>query len=188
MLDAIRKFDPKFNKTFTRFFELLLVRKFLTLLKKANKPLAILSEEIINTIVVEEPETYYITSKHVEKAQEVLTESEFNVFYEHYVMNRKIINISKLFGMKEKRVYNALYRIKIKLRCFKEISWQYSLSLVYFYSVKGRKNMRKKIILVCTECLSRNYNVEKNTQVAERLELKKYCKKCNKHTLHKETK
>jgi len=48
--------------------------------------------------------------------------------------------------------------------------------------------MRKKIILVCTECLSRNYNVEKNTQVAERLELKKYCKKCNKHTLHKETK
>ena len=122
LLDAIRKFDPKFNKTFTRFFELLLVRKFLTLLKKANKPLAILSEEIINTIVVEEPETYYITSKHVEKAQEVLTESEFNVFYEHYVRNRKIINISKLFGMKEKRVYNALYRIKIKLRCFKEIS------------------------------------------------------------------
>mgnify|MGYP001035432463 FL=1 len=49
--------------------------------------------------------------------------------------------------------------------------------------------MKEKIILVCTECLSRNYSVAKNKRVnTERLELKKYCKKCNKHTLHKETK
>lgn len=49
--------------------------------------------------------------------------------------------------------------------------------------------MREKIILVCTECLSRNYNTTKNktTQIS-RLELNKFCKNCNKHTLHKETK
>ncbi|XMB67605.1 50S ribosomal protein L33 [Mycoplasmatota bacterium zrk1] len=48
--------------------------------------------------------------------------------------------------------------------------------------------MRKKVILVCTECMSRNYTREKNATSNERLEVKKYCKKCNKHTIHKETK
>ncbi len=49
--------------------------------------------------------------------------------------------------------------------------------------------MREKVILVCTECLSRNYTVYKNKRTnVERLELNKYCKKCGKHTLHRESK
>ncbi|WP_110252061.1 50S ribosomal protein L33 [Streptohalobacillus salinus] len=48
--------------------------------------------------------------------------------------------------------------------------------------------MKKKIVLACTECLSRNYHSDKNTANAVRLELKKFCKRCNKHTLHRETK
>ena len=49
--------------------------------------------------------------------------------------------------------------------------------------------MRKKIILICEECLSRNYTTTKNVVTSkERLEIKKYCKHCNKSTLHKETK
>ncbi len=49
--------------------------------------------------------------------------------------------------------------------------------------------MRKKIILVCSECLSRNYTTYKNdASNNERLEVKKFCARCNKHTLHKETK
>ncbi|MFV0425298.1 MAG: 50S ribosomal protein L33 [Bacilli bacterium] len=49
--------------------------------------------------------------------------------------------------------------------------------------------MRKKIILVCSECLSRNYSTFKNSASNnERLEVKKYCSRCNKHTVHKETK
>ncbi|XMB86660.1 50S ribosomal protein L33 [Mycoplasmatota bacterium WC44] len=48
--------------------------------------------------------------------------------------------------------------------------------------------MRKKVILVCSDCMSRNYSIEKNLTSSDRLEVKKYCKKCNKHTVHKETK
>lgn len=49
--------------------------------------------------------------------------------------------------------------------------------------------MREKVILVCEECLSRNYTTTKNKQNStKRLELKKYCPRCNKSTLHKETK
>ena len=43
--------------------------------------------------------------------------------------------------------------------------------------------------LECSECHNINYNSTRNKKaVKERLELKKYCKKCKKHTLHKETK
>ncbi|NLW28828.1 MAG: 50S ribosomal protein L33 [Erysipelothrix sp.] len=46
-----------------------------------------------------------------------------------------------------------------------------------------------KVILVCTECLNRNYQTSINKKNhRERLEISKYCKHCKKHTLHKETK
>ena len=49
--------------------------------------------------------------------------------------------------------------------------------------------MSNKVILTCTECLSRNYKTTKNKKTHnERIELMKFCKKCGKHTLHKETK
>ncbi len=47
--------------------------------------------------------------------------------------------------------------------------------------------MREKVILVCEFCLSRNYSTTKNkTTATKRLELKKFCPKCNKYTIHKE--
>ncbi|HME46099.1 MAG TPA: 50S ribosomal protein L33 [Syntrophorhabdales bacterium] len=49
--------------------------------------------------------------------------------------------------------------------------------------------MRQLVILACSECKNRNYNTTKNKQkTPDRLELKKYCKFCKKHTAHKETK
>ncbi len=48
--------------------------------------------------------------------------------------------------------------------------------------------MKKKRALACEECGSRNYYTDKNAATTERLELKKFCKKCNLHTLHRETK
>ncbi len=49
--------------------------------------------------------------------------------------------------------------------------------------------MGEVIILVCSECKNENYITRKNKKTnTERLELKKYCHKCNKSTLHKEKK
>lgn len=48
--------------------------------------------------------------------------------------------------------------------------------------------MRDSIILECTECKNRNYTSSKNKKnTTDRVELKKYCKFCKKHTPHKET-
>ena len=49
--------------------------------------------------------------------------------------------------------------------------------------------MRVKIVLACLECKQRNYNKAKNKKnTTGRLELKKYCRFCRKHTAHRETK
>ncbi|WP_057769762.1 50S ribosomal protein L33 [Lactobacillus selangorensis] len=45
----------------------------------------------------------------------------------------------------------------------------------------------KKVALACTVCGSRNYTVSTNANRTERLALKKFCKHCGKHTLHRET-
>ncbi len=53
----------------------------------------------------------------------------------------------------------------------------------------GGADMRVKITLVCSECKQRNYDTEKNKKNdPDRLEMKKFCRFCRKHTLHKESK
>jgi large subunit ribosomal protein L33 len=47
--------------------------------------------------------------------------------------------------------------------------------------------MREFVWLECQSCNSRNYRTPKETRGADRLELKKYCRKERKHTPHKES-
>ncbi|NIM57419.1 MAG: 50S ribosomal protein L33 [Candidatus Aminicenantes bacterium] len=47
--------------------------------------------------------------------------------------------------------------------------------------------MREIVSLQCPECKRRNYSTTRNKKTQkEKIELKKYCKFCQKHTLHKE--
>jgi large subunit ribosomal protein L33 len=49
-------------------------------------------------------------------------------------------------------------------------------------------DLRQIITLACEECKRRNYSTIKNkTNDPDRIEVKKYCKWCKKHTNHKET-
>ncbi|MEJ2048754.1 MAG: 50S ribosomal protein L33 [Calditrichota bacterium] len=48
--------------------------------------------------------------------------------------------------------------------------------------------MRDIITLECTQCKQRNYTTTKNKRLhPQRVEFKKYCRYCDKHTIHKET-
>ena len=48
--------------------------------------------------------------------------------------------------------------------------------------------MRMQVTLACGTCKNRNYSTLKNKKKQERLELKKFCRVCRKHTVHKEVK
>ena len=49
--------------------------------------------------------------------------------------------------------------------------------------------MRDIVTLSCTECKQRNYTTTKNKKsTPDKLEFSKYCRFCQKHTKHRETK
>ena len=48
--------------------------------------------------------------------------------------------------------------------------------------------MRETIALKCTECGDVNYTITKNKKLHPgKVEIKKYCKRLKKHTIHKES-
>jgi large subunit ribosomal protein L33 len=53
----------------------------------------------------------------------------------------------------------------------------------------AKKDVRTIVTLACTDCKERNYTTQKNRRNdAGRIEFKKFCPRCRKHTLHRETK
>ena len=49
-------------------------------------------------------------------------------------------------------------------------------------------DIRPKITMACVECKERNYITKKNRRNdPDRLEMKKFCPNCGKHTSHRET-
>jgi large subunit ribosomal protein L33 len=54
------------------------------------------------------------------------------------------------------------------------------------------RTRRTPIVLACSECQARNYKTTKRAGVADEDSsmppLKKFCKQCKKHTVHRETK
>ena len=49
--------------------------------------------------------------------------------------------------------------------------------------------MQEIITLACSDCKNRNYSTTKNKRnTQDKLELKKFCPSCRKHTAHKEVK
>lgn len=63
--------------------------------------------------------------------------------------------------------------------------------LNYYLRLLWREDsiMRVAVTMACTQCKQRNYMITKDKRKhPEKMELKKYCRFCNTHTLHKETK
>ena len=51
-----------------------------------------------------------------------------------------------------------------------------------------KSDNRPTVTMACGECKRRNYVTEKNRiNDRDRIELKKYCRWCGRHTVHKET-
>ncbi|MBI4654917.1 MAG: 50S ribosomal protein L33 [Nitrospirae bacterium] len=49
--------------------------------------------------------------------------------------------------------------------------------------------MQDIILLQCSECKNKNYSTTKNKKnTPDKINIKKYCRHCRKHTMHKETK
>ena len=113
---AIKKFNPVFGKTFTRFFELLLVRAIAAKMTPSHKQVIYFSEDMFDHVMIQETPRLRILPKHMEIAKEVLNELEYKIFVAHYHEVRSLDRIAQDEGLGVKKVYNCIYQIKRKLR------------------------------------------------------------------------
>ncbi|MDO9629621.1 MAG: sigma factor [Acholeplasmataceae bacterium] len=104
---AIKTFNTDKNKTFTRYFELILKRHFYQL--KRSLPTYFLFENTDfckERCYIEEEPVYLSLNSNLEQ-----------IVYERYFMNREtIIDIESSTNFSRKQIYNTIFRIKEKYK------------------------------------------------------------------------
>ena len=115
MLDtAIRYYDVDSDKTFNKYFTLILLRQLRYLSKKIRQRLCVEEPITENTIQPFE----YDNNIDMGKVKELLTTSEieFQVLKMYFLEKTKISDISKKLKKTEKQIYNTIYKIRLRAK------------------------------------------------------------------------
>ncbi|MFA6800579.1 MAG: sigma-70 family RNA polymerase sigma factor [Acholeplasmataceae bacterium] len=105
---AIQTFDEFKNKTFTRYFELILKRHFYHMKKKIPK-------FVYNEYILNQQQSYYLEEDH-SKFLEGCSLFEQEVFELYFIENKSAKYIQETTQCSLKQVYNAIYRLKEKYK------------------------------------------------------------------------
>ena len=118
LLKSLRKFDDRYNKTFTRYFEQNLHRYFISTVTKLVRR---------REIYQESEWAIYEKMHHIDKnegykelilrdIEKILTKLEFMVYTLRELQNFSVEYITKTYNLDEKVVYNSLHRAKSKIK------------------------------------------------------------------------
>lgn len=111
---AIKTFDDRYNKTFMRYFEVLISRHFINIYHK-HKRESLSMVAFINELIIEESiptnESYEVNMIN----PTFKSKKEQIVFTYYFKENRSIQSITEQTGLNAKQIYNAIYRIRKKL-------------------------------------------------------------------------
>jgi RNA polymerase sporulation-specific sigma factor len=114
---SVLKFDESMNKTFTRFFELNLNRRFISIVTKRVRRQEIFYENanyIHETFHVDNERDAY-QDLYKEEISKILTQTENLVYTLRELNNYSIQYIKENFDLSDKVIYNSLYRAKNKI-------------------------------------------------------------------------
>lgn len=117
---AIQNFDEVYNKTFTRYFEMLVNHRFIDLarIRQREKRFLEFNDEIVNNYQM----NFYnkidqlVLKETVEINYQKLSTFEKKVFIYKYFKNMKVLEISNKLQTNPINISNAIQRIKRKLR------------------------------------------------------------------------
>lgn len=123
LVKAVQSFDQKYNKTFTRYFEVIIDRHFLGIHYK-NKKEYELKNQLIDVLILNE--SIYECSDFKEKQLinkhnliKLNSKTEKEVYKLYFLSNNSVEFIASKINLNTKQVYNAIHRIKIKLKNIK---------------------------------------------------------------------
>jgi RNA polymerase sporulation-specific sigma factor len=115
---SIKRFDPSYDKTFTKYFEQNLKRKFITYINKEVRRTEIFHENLKyiyeQNHCVQSSSVYYgIYKKEIAK---ILTKQELLVYTLRELKNYSIEYIAQNYELSDKTIYNSVYRAKQKIK------------------------------------------------------------------------
>lgn len=115
LLKAIKNYDSKYQKTFTNYFDLMIQRKIMDLLRYSkNRDNHILCEDI-DIVVAYVPKQEEIDEEKIIKLINKLSKFEQEVFILKFKENLASKEIANKLDVPIRKVYSATERIKSKL-------------------------------------------------------------------------
>lgn len=118
MVRSIMRFKPVFNKSFTRYFELNLENRFISIVRSKSRYFKFLSEKspvLVENHVQEAPNMYF-TRSDFDEFVKMLSEFEKKVFEQKIFNESSVDEIANMMNCDSKKVYNAIDRIRSKLK------------------------------------------------------------------------
>jgi RNA polymerase sporulation-specific sigma factor len=114
---SIRFYNQDNIKTFTRYFQLNLNRKFISIVTQRVRRSEIFSQ---NMMIIREDSSINVERKvmadiYLDEIEKILTKVEFLVYTLRELKNYSVQYISTNYDLPEKNVYNSLYRAKSKI-------------------------------------------------------------------------
>ena len=115
---SIKSFDEIYSKSFTRYFEQNLERKYITIISKKIRRREIFknNEKYIyetNHNIYQNSVYYDLLKKEISK---ILTNTEYFVYTLRELNNYSIKYIREKHGLDDKVIYNSLHRAKVKIK------------------------------------------------------------------------
>lgn len=111
LIKAIQSFDQKYNKTFMRYFEVIINRDFINL-DRNNKKTWSVYQSLKEEYIIHETEEIYFDFEEI-KFKSALEQSVYQLYY---LENKTINHICNYLNIETKQVYNTIGRIKKKLK------------------------------------------------------------------------
>lgn len=112
---ALKTFKTKYNKTFFKYFDLILRREFNRLSTKSRK-YDIPIDNLTISSMLEDSIVEYKTEISLSNIEKLLNKEEKIIFEEVYIKNRKSALVSKEYNINIKKVYNIIQKIKKIIR------------------------------------------------------------------------
>ncbi len=115
---SIRVFSEDFHKSFTRYFEMNLERKLMTIVTKKRRRYEIFNSNELyiyehNHNVNGNSVYFELYKKEIAK---ILTKEEYLVYTLRELQNFSVKYIANKTDINEKRIYNTLHKVKVKIR------------------------------------------------------------------------
>ncbi len=121
LYNAALSFNKEINKTFNKYFEVVLTHRFFDIKRKMKLDYEyFLSENIIkNTCCINESIETLSKKNRVDEiigVLDVLNTREKNVFYEYYILNMQIDEIAMKENIDRQYIYYLIHEIKDKIK------------------------------------------------------------------------